>query len=239
MIKKQHRNTKNSKPDPKTPEQIPFRYSHSPILGLVEGVANRDVLTALRRENWATGRLAVIGPAQSGKSTLARQIASTQGVLLGTPKAADAVIGSATPLIVIDDVDRFLKDEGGERALFHLINDQHQYEGKIVVFSKMPLDELPVELADLRSRLGTFESLAISQPDDDMIVQLIAKGFEERGVFVKPDVIAFIAARVERTYDAVSRSVTDLDLLAIRDKGKITKARASQYFNASDEVQDE
>ncbi len=202
-------------------------------MGLVEGKANAHIVSALRRKNWATGRVAIIGSAKSGKTSLARELERTGSQLINHPdEIEEKVIATSSGLAVIDDFQNFIQLPDAQNAVFHLINELAEMQGKLVLFANQDLQHIPVDLPDLRSRLSTFEMLKIEKPDDDMIIQLLAKGFDERGVFVKADTIAYIAARVEREYLDVANVISALDASAIRDKGKITKARAKAYFES-------
>ncbi len=213
------------------PEQIPFDYHTEPSSGVIEGSANHEVIAALRRRIWPTGRVAVIGSPFSGKSILARQLLMAGGASVGTAEGTSKLMsGSSAPLLVIDNFTRFIAGEGAEEAFFHLLNRTAETGQKVAIFSRHALDDIDIALPDLRSRLGTFEVLRIGLPDDAMVSQIIAKAFDERGVRVSPDVIDYLSKRVERSYEAIHKAVEALDVSALQDKGKVHKARVRQYL---------
>lgn len=216
-------------------EQLPLNYSPNPSGGIVEGSANAQVLAALARPHWPSGRLAVIGSACSGKTTIARRLLHAGAAALGTAQGTQKLIsGTQAPMLIIDNFARFMAEDGAEEAFFHLLNRTEETGQKIVVFTRIPLDQLTIKLADLRSRLGTFESFTIDEPDDAMMVQLLAKSFEARGVLVKADVLSYLAKRSERSYEAIFRTVEALDEAALRDNGKISKSRIKEFLEQND-----
>ncbi len=219
-------------------EQLPLNYNPGPSAGFLEGKANAQLLAALARESWPSGRMAVIGEAGSGKSRIAHSLLLSGAAAVGTAQGTSKLIsGAQAPMLIIDNFARFIAEEGAEEAFFHLLNRTAQTGQKVVIFTRQRLDELEIHLADLRSRLGTFESFEIAPPDDVMVLQLIAKGFQERGLIVQPDVIDYLAKRIERSYQAIANAVAALDEMAMRDKGKVNKARVRAYLEGSGAIE--
>jgi chromosomal replication initiation ATPase DnaA len=72
----------------------------------------------------------------------------------------------------------------------------------------------------------------ISEPDDYLLSTVIYKLFADRQVSVDPAVISYIVSRVERSLDSVIVLVDLLDHMALQQKSRITKALATQAFQA-------
>ncbi len=214
-------------------EQIPFEYKPTPSADFVEGVANLNALEALRRPLWPSGRLAIIGAPQSGKTAMAQSLIHSGTAAVGTAEGSQKLMsGHHADLLVIDNFKRFIASEGAEEAFFHLLNRTQETGQKVVIFARVRLDEIDIELPDLRSRLGTFEQFEIGMPDDRMVMQLLAKGFEQRGILVKPDVLEYLSKRVGRSYEEINAAINTLDQTAMRDQGKVNKARARAYLDS-------
>ncbi len=201
---------------------------------MILGKSNAHILRALEREDWPSNRLAVVGAAQSGKSLIAKQLIAQTVRPLQDVAAINAYLSAPerAPLL-IDDFDQFIEQEGAEDLVFHLLNSAQNAGARLVIFTKTAPNILNIELADLRSRVGTFEVMEIYSPDDDLVLQLLAQGFAQRGVFVKADVLAYLAARLDREYADISRAISALDHMARRDKSKISKALVRVFLESN------
>jgi len=70
-------------------------------------------------ENWAGGKLVLIGPESSGKSHLAAVWAEMSGATILSPDQLDEATNGH---VVVEDVDRIAGQGKAEEALFHLHN---------------------------------------------------------------------------------------------------------------------
>jgi len=143
-------------------------------------------------ERWATWPVMaglLIGPRKSGRSLLARIFA---GKSEGT---------------MIDDAERV-----AESDIFHAWNRaQAEHRPLLIVTEAM----WSVKLPDLRSRLAATPVLTIGPPDDALIALLLARYFERRLLIAKPDLIAWLATRVERSHLALVRVADALEIDAL------------------------
>jgi chromosomal replication initiation ATPase DnaA len=71
---------------------------------------------------------------------------------------------------------------------------------------------------DLASRLGAALHLAIGEPDDAMIAELIAVHAEQRGLALGPDAAAYLVPRCERSHIGIERLVAAIDHLSLERK---------------------
>ncbi|HWU94928.1 MAG TPA: chromosomal replication initiator DnaA, partial [Sphingomonas sp.] len=69
-----------------------------------------------------------------------------------------------------------------------------------------------VKLPDLRSRLAASPLLELGPPDDALIPQLLERAFERHLLHAKPELVAWIAKRIERSHIAILRVADALEL---------------------------
>lgn len=154
--------------------------------------ANAHAVAYLDRwPDWPRPVALLVGPEGSGKSHLARIFARQTGAE------------------VIDD----LGGPGDDEALFHAWN--RAGERPLLLVSRIPPSVWAVRLPDLKSRLAATPQVAIEAPDDALLVAVMAKQFRDRGLKVGPDVVAYVLARMERSFAKVAEVVEQLDAAAL------------------------
>lgn len=173
-------------------------------------VSESNARAVQQLERWATWPVMaglLVGPRKSGRSLLARIFASKSG-------------GQ-----IIDDAER-----ASEADIFHAWNRaQAEHKPLLIVADHEPPEWTP-RLADLRSRLAATPVLRLDPPDDVLMPLLLAKFFERRMLLAKPDLIEWIAKRVERTHLALVRVADALEDDAIQRRSprlSIPVARAT------------
>lgn len=154
--------------------------------------ANAHAVAYLDRwPDWPRPVALLVGPQGSGKSHLARIFARQSGAE------------------VIDD----LGGGGGDEAIFHAWN--RAGERPLLLVSRTPPAVWAVQLPDLKSRLAATPQIAIEAPDDALLAAVMAKQFRDRGLKVGPDVVAYVLARMERSFATVTDVVDRLDAAAL------------------------
>ena len=168
---------------------------------------------------WPSGRLAVAGPAGSGKTHLAHVWAARSGARL-LPAAAlpelDPADWPSDGGLVVEDADRLealgpTAARAAEEALFHLCNRLSAGGGSLMVSGRSAPAFWPLRLPDLASRLAAAPVAALEPPDDGLLAAVLVKLFADRGIGVGPEVIRYLVARMDRSFAAAERLVADLD----------------------------
>jgi chromosomal replication initiation ATPase DnaA len=176
--------------------------------GFLVGESNARAVHQL--EHWAAWPVMaalLTGPRKSGKSLLARIMTAKSG---GT---------------LIDDADT-----KSETALFHAWNAAQADRRPLFLVASQAPPEWEVKLPDLRSRLAATPVLRIGPPDDALAEALLAHLFERHHLIAKPDLIGWLARRMERSHLAVIRIVDALEEDAHRRRSRrlsIPAARAT------------
>jgi len=156
-------------------------------------------------EHWATWPVMsalLVGPRKSGRSLLARVFAAKSGGR------------------IFDDADR-----AKEAEVFHAWNQAQQERRPLLIVAEAAPPTWDVKLPDLRSRLAASPLLEIGPPDDQLMPQLIAHAFERHLLHAKPDLIAWLAKRIERSHVAILRVADALESES-GDRLSIPAARA-------------
>ena len=71
-------------------------------------------------------------------------------------------------------------------------------------------------------------AVALSAPDDDLLVAVMAKQFADRGLEVNEDVLRYVASRVERSFAAAAEMVTRIDRAALAQRRQVTVGLARE-----------
>ena len=178
--------------------QLPLPLAYRAATGandFIHAAANADVVA------WLAGapaaRTLLVGPPASGKSHLGRLFAVQHDATL------------------IDDVETV-----DQEVLFHAWNAATT--AAPVLFTARVLPRQWVTLPDLGSRLAATPTLIIGPPDDALLASLLVKHFADRGVRVAADVVAFVIARIERSFAAVAATAVALDAAALAAGREVT-----------------
>jgi chromosomal replication initiation ATPase DnaA len=202
----------------------------------IESPGNRAAATrVLAPSMWPDGRLALVGPAASGKTHLVHALMAGTGAVrvealtLATDMVADLV---TAPCIAVEDVDRMAGCAKAEAALFHLLNLAHAERVPLVVTGRSMPSRWPVVLPDLASRLSAIVPVHLEPPDDALLETLIAKLLADRHLRHEPGVPAFLTARIERSFSAAQAIVECLDTLSLAERQNITRKFAGRVLSA-------
>jgi chromosomal replication initiation ATPase DnaA len=199
------------------PRQLPLGLERAPSWAaedfIVSG-ANAAAVEALAGwADWPGGRLALIGPAGSGKTHLARAWAADTGARA----------------ILIEDADR----KADEEALFHLINQADAGKSVLITGRREPA-AWPARLPDLRSRLNALTVAHIAAPDDAILIGLMRRFFSERNIKASEDLLEYMIRRIERSASAARKVVRRLDELAMAEKREVTRTLAKRILEGGE-----
>ena len=148
---------------------------------------------------WPTRAAILTGPRKSGRSLLARIFAGKSG---GT---------------IIDDAE-----QAAEADIFHAWNRAQETRRPLLIVADAEPPAWGVKLPDLRSRLAASAHAAIGAPDDALVRSLLAQLFERRGLDARPDLLDWLASRIERSHVAVIRAVDALDQEAMERRKRLS-----------------
>ncbi len=213
--------------------QLALAFAHRAALGADDFLVappNADAVAWIDRwRTWAHPALVLHGPPGCGKTHLGHVFLSLTGgvaVAAGELAANDPPRLADAPGVLVEDADR-IGGAAAERALFHLHNLIAEARGRLLLTARAPPARWTIGLPDLASRMRAAPAVAIAPPDEALIGAVLVKQFADRQVRVDPAVIAFLVARMERSFDAARRLADALDRAALSEGRAITVPLAS------------
>lgn len=181
--------------------------------------------------NWTDRVAAISGPEGSGKTHLAEVWRAASGASsIGTESLVTADIPSLVEkgALILEDLSSLAT--AGERALFHLINLVRAEGASLLITSREPVARLPLELPDLVSRLRAIPQAELGAPDDALLAGILVKLFDDRQLRISPQVVSYIASRIERSIAAARRIVEELDHASLSGKRPVTVPLAAEIL---------
>jgi len=218
--------------------QLAFDFGHRPSLGgddFLVAPCNAEAVAWIDAwPNWPAPALVIHGPPGGGKSHLAGVWRARAGAI-EIPAAAVNPADIATALgaaqaAVVEDAERHVAGDAFARGLFHLYNMLAERRGHLLLTARSPVLQWPIALADLRSRLQAAPAAAIDLPDENLTAALLVKLFADRQLKVGDEVLAYLLARMERSFDAARRLVAALDAAALGAKRNVSVPLAGEVL---------
>lgn len=213
-------------------QQLVLDLPHRPALGEEDFLVSASNAVAVaeidRWPDWPHPALVLAGPSGSGKSHLANVWRLRSGAdVIAAARISDGYVRArkAGQPVLIEDIDR---GKGDERAMFHLLNLAREGSFHVLITACTPPGEWPIALPDLRSRLRSAPVAIINAPDDALLKAVLVKLFSDRQLLVEPHVIQHIGVHMERSMEAASRIVEEIDRRSLQAKRRVTRAIAAE-----------
>jgi chromosomal replication initiation ATPase DnaA len=196
--------------------------------GFLPAVANADARAWLAAPaTWPNQRLALHGPAGSGKTHLLHIFAAQNHAIL-MPGPTLRYLPDLPPdaPIAIDDADAAPDPE----TLLHLLNIAAERHLPLLLAGRTPPARWTIALPDLLSRLRATQAVALIEPDDALLRALLAQLIAARQLRVEEHVQAYLLARLPRTCAAMREAAACLDRISLAEGSRITRAIAAQVL---------
>lgn len=182
--------------------------------------------------NWAGGKLVLAGPAGAGKTHLTHVWAALSGakIVAASTLTKDAVPTLAKTPVAVEDVHLIAGYPDAQTALFHLHNLTLAEGNTLLLTGNGAPLQWGLTLPDLLSRMQGTTVATLDQPDDMLLMAVMAKQFGDRQLIPTPDVLSYVAKHMDRSFANVARIVEALDQLSLSEKRPITKALAKRIL---------
>ena len=226
---------------PVAPQQLSFDLPAKPALGRDDffvSPGNAVAVATLEAETpWPGGKLVLCGPTGSGKTHLTRVWAGSSGATvlsardLAAKNRAGADIASlAQGPVAIEDVPHIAANPEAQTALFHLHNLVLAEGHALLLTGRSAPAHWHLGLADLQSRMQGTHLVALAPPDDALLAAVLAKLFNDRQIIPKPDVIPYLVAQMERSFEAAAAIVARLDQTALSEARTVSRPLAARLI---------
>jgi len=202
--------------------------------------------------DWPNHGLVLMGEQASGKTHLAQvwlELAQQQpqGQLL---RAADLAperlaatldqLAAVCPLVVVDDADQLASLSAQEGAL-HLYHAVQRRGGYLLLTARSAPAQVVdkgaarwgLGLADWASRVRAMAVVAVGQPSDQDLRQVLSKLFNDRQLLPDPALQDYLLARTERSFASLGQLVAALDAYSLLHQRPITLPLARQVLESA------
>lgn len=221
------------------PKQLPLDWPHAPSYAREDFLVAAANSEALRRveswPEWPSRTMLLVGPVGSGKSHLgaiwAERSQATRISGEGLAQANAPVLADA-PALLIDDADHV---GAGEAEFFHLLNLTRESGTWLLMTARAAPDLWGLATPDLVSRLRLAPIVRLDAPDAEFLRAALMKLFADRQIAVDAALVAYLAARLERSLEAAQRVVAELDREALARGRPVTRALAAEILRDRDE----
>lgn len=170
---------------------------------------------------WPDGKLALTGPAGSGKTHLSRIFAGISGAQTVSAQDIDASAPLPDTPLVVEDGDTL--PQTAQEWLFHTHNHLRACGLPLLVTGQMPPARWPLTLPDLASRLSAATTVIIENPDDPLLMAVLLKHFADRQLHPTPDAILYLSRHLPRSFDTIRSTVDLLDRAALAQSKPLTR----------------
>ena len=161
-----------------------------------------------------------LGGAAGARSTAARSI-----------DTANLPAAFATGALVVEDLVGSAVSTSA--ALFHLINLAREEHAFVLITARSAPAAWNIAVPDLVSRLRVLPLVELAAPDDALLRAIIVKLFADRQLAVDEALVAYLAARIERSFAGAQKAVEALDREALRLQRPVTRALAGELFQGA------
>jgi DnaA family protein len=186
---------------------------------------------ALRMASGAvTGAAWICGPAAAGKTHLLQAVCARAGGRAGYfPLAELAALGvgvleglTLLECVCLDDLDRVIGELEWERALFAVLREIQEKEGRLVVAAKAPPALLPFKLPDLGSRFAATAIFQLRELDEKEHREALQLRARLRGFELPDDTSRWLQRRFPRDMRTMYELLDTLDEAALVAQRRLT-----------------
>ncbi len=218
-------------------EQLAFDLPSVPALGREDfflSSANTLAMSVIEDwQNWPNRKLVLTGPKSAGKTHLAHVWASLSGATIHSAKTLSTITPdtiSSAPL-VIEDIQDIAGSRDAETALFHIHNLCQAAGHSILFTADTTIGSVGLILPDLLSRLQGTSTVALDEPDDALLSAVLLKLFADRQLMPAPTVTQYLAANMERSFDAAAQVVEIMDKEALASGRALNRGLARDVLD--------
>ncbi len=220
------------------PAQLSLNLEHDPNYArsvFVVSTSNAVAVAALDAwPLWLGGALALVGPPGSGKTHLATSWAKQSQATILPAEIDNADFASLQSPALLEDADERPQGE----PLFHLINIAARPGCTLLITARTPPSEWRTDLPDLRSRLKALPVAQLYEPDDAVLLGVLAKFFQERNIKPSDDLLSYLVRRMVRSVPEARAIVGKLDEAAALQSRSVSRSLAREVLEGEGHKED-
>jgi DnaA family protein len=129
---------------------------------------------------------------------------------------------AALPLVAVDDPESIAGQEDWERQLFSLYNECVAAGARLAVAAGVPAVDLPLALADLRSRLAAMPHFALKPLDESQQREALKTRAAARGIELPEESLQFLQRRSARDMGSLYGLLEKLDAASLEAQRPLT-----------------
>ncbi len=186
--------------------------------------------------NWSGSKMVLTGPEGAGKTHLTHvwADAAQAKIVTASELTTQEVPALSQCNVAVENVNSIAANPDAQTAVFHLHNLVLAEGHSLLLTGAGAVAHWGISLPDLKSRMqGTLEA-SIEAPDDALLSALLVKLFVDRQLMPPPDLIPFLLKRIDRSFAAANRIVSQLDREGLARKRPITRSLAALVLDNSD-----
>ncbi len=177
--------------------------------------------------------ICIYGESGCGKTHLFQGLAKDYGFAYNTANQVFTAniwdwVYSDQQILVLDDAHK-VEDDVWWFHLYNLVKEQNK---SLVIGATKPPAMWHVKLADWRSRLATFISVEMHNPDDDTLKRVLEKIWKDKGIAVDNAILEYLSRRIDRNFPAICQWAKRIDTLSAQQRRPITISMLHHLFAA-------
>ncbi len=135
-----------------------------------------------------------------------------------------------TAVVCIDDLHAIAGDSYWEEALFHFYNRLRERGGHLRVTANVSPTALPIQLADLASRLQWGVTFQLQSLDDNDKRQALQVRAQQRGFELPDEVANYLMKRLPRDMHTLFDLLNKLDVASLQAQRRLTIPFVKQWL---------
>ncbi|PVV10617.1 MAG: DnaA regulatory inactivator Hda [gamma proteobacterium symbiont of Ctena orbiculata] len=215
------------------PIQLPLSLSIRPSVDFSTFICGRNGEAISRLRSGADPFIYVWGTSGSGKSHLLQacchQSQQEQGQPAYLPFKSEHGLQPAMlegleafSLVCLDDLEVLAGKQDWELAIFNLYNQLREAGAKLIVACDRPPAKLPLQLADLGSRLTWGPCYQLFPLNDEERLELLISSAERRGMSMSAEIASFLLQRTPRDIHFLILLIERLDQASLAAQRRLT-----------------
>lgn len=134
-------------------------------------------------------------------------------------------------LICLDNVQAIAGNDAWEEALFHLYNRIREQQGSLVISADCAPAQLPINLPDLRTRLGWGLTYQLQNLDDEQRLQVLRLRAQQRGCEMPEETGRYLMKRISRDLPDLVSLIDQLDEASLAEQRRLTVPFVKQVLS--------